>query len=58
MYKNLLILIFSTITIVCSSQRNIVLIIADDLGTDYFGFYADYKDTVDVPNIRKLLQKE
>ena len=57
MFKNLLILIFSTITFVCSSQRNVVLIIADDLGTDYFGFYADYKDTVDVPNIRKLLQR-
>lgn len=41
MFKNLLILIFSTITLLCSSQRNVVLIIADDLGTDYFGFYAD-----------------
>jgi hypothetical protein len=27
------------------------------VGTDYFGFYEDGKDTVDVPNIRKLLRK-
>ncbi len=40
-----------------SAQRNVILIIADDIGTDYFGFYEDYKDTVDVPNIRMLLQK-
>lgn len=39
------------------SQRNVILIIADDIGTDYFGFYEDGKDTVDVPNIRGLLKK-
>ncbi|MBK9735394.1 MAG: sulfatase-like hydrolase/transferase [Saprospiraceae bacterium] len=38
------------------AQRNVLLIIADDLGSDYLGFY-DHKDTVDVPNIRKLLRK-
>lgn len=40
-----------------SAQRNVVLIIADDLGTDYCGFYEGYKDTVPIPNIRKLLSK-
>jgi len=39
------------------AQRNVILIIADDIGTDYFGFYEDAKDTVDVPNIRSLLKK-
>jgi arylsulfatase A-like enzyme len=36
-------------------QRNTVLIIADDLSPDYFGFYENHVDTVDVPNIRSLL---
>ncbi len=39
------------------AQRNTILIIADDLGTDYFGFFEDHQDTVDVPNIRALLSK-
>jgi arylsulfatase B len=39
----------------CCAQRNTILIIADDLGTDYFGFYENYGDTVDVPNIRRLM---
>ncbi len=39
------------------AQHNVILIIADDIGTDYFGFYEDGKDTVDVPNIRTLLKK-
>ena len=29
----------------------------NNLGTDYFGFYEDRKDTVSVPNNRKLLSK-
>ncbi|MBL0051860.1 MAG: sulfatase-like hydrolase/transferase [Bacteroidetes bacterium] len=37
------------------AQRNVILIIADDIGTDYFGFYEDHNDTVDVPNIRSLM---
>ncbi len=32
------------------------MLIADDIGTDYFGFYKDHKDTVDLPNIRGLLK--
>jgi arylsulfatase B len=39
------------------AQRNVILIIADDLGTDYLGFYEDHADTVDVPNIRALISK-
>lgn len=39
------------------AQHNTILIIADDLSPDYFGFYEDHVDTVDVPNIRKLLSR-
>lgn len=41
-------------TITASAQRNVLLIIADDLGKDYCGFYTDHKDTVTMPNIRAL----
>jgi arylsulfatase A-like enzyme len=51
------IILFSILTLKISAQRNVVLIIADDLGTDYFSFYEDHIDTVDVPNIRSLLKK-
>ncbi len=37
------------------AQRNVILIIADDLGTDYCGFYEDYADTAALPNLRSLL---
>ncbi len=40
-----------------AQQRNVILIIADDLGTDYLGFYEDHQDTAAVPNIRKLLAR-
>lgn len=40
-----------------AQQRNVVLIIADDLGTDYLGFYGNQRDTVAMPNIRALLAK-
>ncbi len=51
----LFISIFLSINLI--AQRNTILIIADDLSTDYFGFYEDHVDTVDVPNIRALLKK-
>jgi arylsulfatase A-like enzyme len=56
--KNLLIaaFFFAAFAPVCA-QRNVILIIADDLGTDYLGFYEDHKDTAAVPNLRKLLAK-
>lgn len=40
-----------------NAQHNVMVIIADDIGTDYFGFYEDHADTVAVPNIRTLLNK-
>ncbi len=39
------------------AQRNVVLIIADDLSPDFFAFYEGYLDTVAVPNIRALLAR-
>ena len=39
------------------AQHNTIVIIADDLGTDYFGFYENYGDTVAVPNLRALLRR-
>ena len=39
------------------AQHNVLLIIADDLGTDYLGFYEDHQDTAAMPNIRKLLAR-
>ena len=37
------------------AQQNVLLIIADDLGTDYCGFYEDAQDTANMPNVRALL---
>lgn len=53
---------FFFVTILCfhlsvRAQHNVVLIIADDLGTDYCGFYEDHADTVALPNLRLLLDK-
>ena len=52
-YPLCLVLFFAT---VAPAQRNVILLIADDLGTDYLGFYEDHQDTAAVPNIRKLLK--
>jgi arylsulfatase A-like enzyme len=43
-------------TQICA-QRNVILIIADDIGTDYFGCYEDFQDTANMPNIRSLLAR-
>ncbi len=40
-----------------NAQSNVILIIADDLSPDYFGFYENHADTVNAPNIRSLLSK-
>ncbi len=40
-----------------SANKNVMLIIVDDMGTDYLGFYENYQDTVDVPNLRSLLNR-
>ena len=40
------------------AQRNVLVIIADDLGTDYLSFYENAgPDTVYVPNIKSLLSR-
>ena len=39
------------------AQQNIILLIADDLGTDYCGFSKDARDTARMPNIRSLLSR-
>ena len=39
------------------AQRSVLLIIADDLGSDYCGFYEDHGDTVKLPNVRRLLSR-
>lgn len=40
-----------------NAQHNVILIIADDLGSDYCGFYENHLDTVAMPHIRSLLSK-
>ena len=49
--------LFLALVSVANAQRNTLLIIADDLSPDYFGFYENYIDTVDVPHIRSLLAR-
>jgi len=39
------------------AQQNVILIIADDMGTDYCGFYDDGLDTAKMPNLRALLAR-
>lgn len=58
MKKSLLtVLIFLALASEIAAQQNILLIIADDLGTDYCGFYEDAQDTANMPHIRSLLSK-
>lgn len=45
------------LSLMANAQRNLILIIADDRSPDYFGFYGSPLDTVDAPNIRRLLAK-
>ncbi|MBL7975980.1 MAG: sulfatase-like hydrolase/transferase [Candidatus Kapabacteria bacterium] len=53
------ILPFLLLVLSCTAvaQENVILIIADDLGTDYCGFYENHLDTVKMPNIRRLLER-
>ncbi len=39
------------------SARNVILVIADDLGSDFCGFSAYHLDTVKMPNVRRLLAR-
>ncbi len=57
--RNIILIFLSIIFLVSSSnaQRNVIIIIADDLSPDFFGFYENHGDTVDVPNLRSLLNR-
>ena len=55
MKKYLFILLFGFVKL--NAQRNVILIIADDLGSDYCGFYENHVDTASMPNVRKLLNR-
>lgn len=57
MIKRCFLLLLLLANVSAFGQRNVVLIIADDLGYDYCGFYADHADTAPMPNVRKLLKK-
>ncbi len=57
MRKLLYIIAFVALNLSASAQRNVILIIADDLGTDYCGFYENHVDTVKLPNVHLLLDK-
>lgn len=57
MKKNTALLLSLLLSLALQAQRNVILVIADDLGTDYLGFYEDHQDTAPVPNIRKLLSR-
>jgi arylsulfatase A-like enzyme len=57
MKKTIFLLSILAMTLNLHAQRNVILIIADDLSPDYFGFYENHVDTVDVPTIRSLLAK-
>ena len=50
-------LFFNTFFNALSQQRNVILIIADDLGSDYCGFNENHLDTAPMPNVRKLLAR-
>ena len=39
------------------AQRNVILVIADDLGSDYCGFNENRLDTIPMPNVRRLLSR-
>jgi arylsulfatase A-like enzyme len=54
--------VLATLLLLCGfavarAQQNVVILIADDLGTDYCGFYEDAVDTANMPNIRALVDR-
>jgi arylsulfatase B len=55
--RNFILSLFLFVTVQAYSQRNVILLIADDIGTDYFSFYEGHQDTVIVPNIKWLLDR-
>ena len=58
MKKMLSIILFLFVVIYSNAQRNVVLIIADDIGKDYCDFYPDHgSNTVDFTNVKRLLNR-
>lgn len=58
MQKKLTFLILLLFIIKSYAQRNVVLIIADDLGRDYCDFYSDHgPSVVNLTNVRRLLTR-
>ena len=56
--RKIFFLLFALIFVFHSyAQHNVILIIADDLGSDYCGFYEDHEDTAALPNISTLLNR-
>lgn len=53
--KYCLSLLLLALLIPLKAQQNVILIIADDLGTDYLGFYEEGLDTAKMPNVRSML---
>lgn len=49
--------LFVLVTQLVVAQKNIVLVIADDLGYDYCPFAPNHADTAHMPNIGALMQK-
>ena len=56
--KNFLVVLFLISFINYAQQRNVVLIIADDLGKDYCDIYPDHgANVVNLTNVRRLLPR-
>jgi arylsulfatase B len=53
--KKYLVIIFACLFHCSIAQKNTIIIIADDLATDYLGYYPNAGDTVATPNLRSLL---
>ena len=56
--KNTLFVLFFVISFANFAQKNVVLIIADDLGKDYCDMYSDHSsNVVKLPNVKRLLAR-
>jgi arylsulfatase A-like enzyme len=56
--KNTLFVLFFVISFANYAQKNVVLIIADDLGKDYCDMYSDHSsNVVKLPNVKRLLAR-
>ncbi len=56
--KKISTLLFAIVCFQLSAQRNVVLIIADDLGKEYCDIYPDHSPlTVKLTNVKRLLER-